>query len=69
MNLQANWRLLTRGIDEEVSTAALRNVVKPWKGVVITFTGVERKVGGPLSASDIRTETDLRTDTICGTCR
>jgi hypothetical protein len=31
-------------IDEEVSTAALRNVERPWKGVVITFTGVEQKV-------------------------
>lgn len=35
---------LTKVLDEEVSTAALRNVVKPWKNIVITFTGVDRKV-------------------------
>jgi hypothetical protein len=32
-------------IDEDMSSAALRNVERPWKGVVITFTGVEQKVG------------------------
>jgi hypothetical protein len=31
-------------IDEDLSTAALRNVERPWKEVVITFTGVEQKV-------------------------
>jgi hypothetical protein len=31
-------------IDEDMSSAALRNVERPWKGVVITFTGVEQKV-------------------------
>ncbi|WWD15806.1 hypothetical protein CI109_100230 [Kwoniella shandongensis] len=29
--------------DEETSTAALRKSSKPWKGVVITFTGVDNK--------------------------
>ena len=33
-------------IDEDMSSAALRNVERAWKGVVITFTGVEQKVGG-----------------------
>jgi hypothetical protein len=32
-------------VDEDMSSAALRNVERPWKGVVITFTGVEQKVG------------------------
>jgi len=31
-------------VDEDISTAALRNVDRPWKEVVITFTGVEQKV-------------------------
>jgi DNA replication regulator DPB11 len=31
-------------VDEDISTAALRNVERPWKEVVITFTGVEQKV-------------------------
>lgn len=31
-------------VDEDLSTAALRNVERPWKEVVITFTGVEQKV-------------------------
>ena len=31
-------------VDEDMSSAALRNVERPWKGVVITFTGVEQKV-------------------------
>lgn len=44
--------------DEEVSTAALRNVVKPWKGVVITFTGVDRKVCSRLSCSWCKDQTD-----------
>jgi len=30
--------------DDDTSTAGLRNATKPWKGVVITFTGVEEKV-------------------------
>lgn len=31
-------------VDEDMSSAALRNVERPWKEVVITFTGVEQKV-------------------------
>ena len=31
--------------DDETSTTALGLVGKPWKNVVITFTGVENKVG------------------------
>jgi hypothetical protein len=30
--------------DEDTSSAALRRSSKPWKGVVMTFTGVDDKV-------------------------
>ncbi|WWD01536.1 hypothetical protein V866_008481 [Kwoniella sp. B9012] len=36
-------RALADAEDEESSTAALRRNSKPWKGVTITFTGVENK--------------------------
>lgn len=33
--------------DEDDSSRAMRgSTEKPWKGVVITFTGIENKVGG-----------------------
>ena len=31
--------------DEDESTAALRSSSRPWKGIFLTFTGVENKVG------------------------
>ncbi|WRT67010.1 uncharacterized protein IL334_003976 [Kwoniella shivajii] len=36
-------RALADAEDEESSTAALRRNTKPWKGVIITFTGVDNK--------------------------
>ncbi|OCF35397.1 hypothetical protein I316_02947 [Kwoniella heveanensis BCC8398] len=36
-------RALADAEDEETSTAALRRNSRPWKGIVITFTGVENK--------------------------
>ncbi|WVF72304.1 hypothetical protein IAT40_007117 [Kwoniella sp. CBS 6097] len=36
-------RALADAEDEESSTAALRRNSRPWKGIVITFTGVENK--------------------------
>ena len=45
MDEQIMQRAWEEAEDEEMSTAALRIAGKPWKGVVITFTGVEDKVG------------------------
>jgi hypothetical protein len=48
-------------IDEDMSSAALRNVERPWKGIVITFTGVEQKVSRDiiLESADGRTKCQL----------
>jgi len=43
-------------IDEDMSSAALRNVERPWKGVVITFTGVEQKVSPHLISDGVLME-------------
>jgi len=45
-------------IDEDMSSAALRNVERPWKGVVITFTGVEQKVGQVISERELIAESN-----------
>ena len=45
-------------VDEDMSSAALRNVERPWKGVVITFTGVEQKVSQVISESELMEESN-----------